>query len=168
MPRELDKLKAVNVGKIREVGRHSDGGGLLLAVTKTKSDFARSWLFQYTSPTTGKVRQKGLGPLHTVKLGEARDIAEDLRKLVKNGIDPIEKELTEARAARVASASKVSFEKRAREYIKSHQSTWRNPIHRNQWVTSLERFVFPRKSATSILPRSRASTFSTSSNQIGN
>ena len=89
MPRELDKLKAVNVGKIRKVGLHSDGGGLLLAVTKTKSDFARSWLFQYTSPTTGKVRQKGLGPLHTVKLGEARDIAEDLRKLVKNGIDPI-------------------------------------------------------------------------------
>ena len=48
-------------------GCHSDGGNLWLTV----SGKARTWSVRYTSPTTGKRREMGLGPFHDVTLAEA-------------------------------------------------------------------------------------------------
>lgn len=53
----------------------------------TKGD-ARYWIFDYTH--NGKRRQLGLGPLLSVGLAEARAKADEARKLVRAGVDPIE------------------------------------------------------------------------------
>jgi hypothetical protein len=60
-----------------------DGGGLWL-VTKGSG---RYWIFSFTF--AGLRREMGLGPLHTVGLADAREKAEDARKLVRQGIDPL-------------------------------------------------------------------------------
>ena len=89
-----DKLSATKVAKVRTPGRYGDGLGLWLQVThwKTKSNKTnvnKSWLFQYTA-LNGKVRQLGLGALHTLSLAEARQRAPAARQLVLDGVDPID------------------------------------------------------------------------------
>ncbi|MGY4418066.1 integrase [Bradyrhizobium sp. JR6.1] len=73
----VKKIEASKAAKLR------DGGGLWL-VTKGAH---RYWIWDHTFG--GKRRQMGLGPLHTVGLGEARDKAEAARKLLRTGVDPI-------------------------------------------------------------------------------
>jgi hypothetical protein len=54
----------------RSPNKLSDGDGLRLDVDKNGN---RSWVFRYTSPTTGKERYAGLGSANEVTLVEARD-----------------------------------------------------------------------------------------------
>lgn len=73
----LKSIAASSAKKLR------DGGGLWLV---TKGD-ARYWIFDFTH--NGKRRQLGLGPLVSVGLAEARARADEARKLVRRGVDPI-------------------------------------------------------------------------------
>jgi integrase len=73
-------VKAIAASKAAKL---RDGGGLWL-VTKGSG---RYWIFSYTF--AGLRREMGLGPLHTVGLADAREKAEDARKLVRTGVDPI-------------------------------------------------------------------------------
>ena len=76
MAREVGKLAAVALRSL-PVGRHSDRGGLYLQVTQNAvGNKARSWLFRYS--LTGKSREMGLGPLHTLGLAEARAKAREI------------------------------------------------------------------------------------------
>src|SRR5579863_6427753 len=98
MPRKAAGLTAAKV-KTARAGRYGDGNGLYLFV---RSAEARFWLFRYTM--AGKMREMGLGRAGpddaAVKLVEARDRAADLHKLVKSGVDPLEKrKADEAQAA---------------------------------------------------------------------
>ena len=60
-----------------------DGGGLWLV----QKGEGRYWIFSYT--LAGRRRERGIGPLHTVCLAEARDKAAKARDMVKEGKDPI-------------------------------------------------------------------------------
>ena len=60
---------------------------------------AKSWVFCYRSPVhrtdrkgklVGKPREMGLGPVEIVSLSVARDRAHDLRKLLDQGLDPLD------------------------------------------------------------------------------
>ena len=48
---------------------------------------SKSWVFRFKD--NGKLRERGLGPTHTVNLAEAREKARGCRKLRLEGIDPI-------------------------------------------------------------------------------
>lgn len=74
-------VKAIAASKAKKL---RDGGGLWLV----EKGGARYWIFDYTFAR--KRRQLGLGPLHTVGLAEARAKADEARKLVRAGVDPIE------------------------------------------------------------------------------
>ena len=65
---------------------HADGGGLYLQVTagKEEGQVNKSWLFRFR--LAGRERQMGLGSLNTIGLTEARDAAEECRKLTREGI----------------------------------------------------------------------------------
>ena len=84
MTRQLNKLKAITVSKVKTPGRHSDGGGLYLVVDDSMS---KRWVFMFT--WNGKLRYMGLGSLRAVSLERAREKAAEARKLVADGIDPI-------------------------------------------------------------------------------
>ena len=58
----------------REAALLADGGNLYLQCTLgADGSVRRSWLFRYERG--GRRREMGLGPLHTIGLGEARDKA---------------------------------------------------------------------------------------------
>ena len=80
MPKLTDR-SAKTLGE----GRHDDGDGLRLIVSKSG---ARSWMLRYQMQ--GRRRDMGLGAYPEISLREAREIAADARKLARQGIDPIE------------------------------------------------------------------------------
>ena len=79
------KLSALKVARLTKPGLYGDGGGLYLQVT---SPVARSWIFKFQRG--GRQRMMGLGSLDIVPLAEARDKAIDCRRLLLDGIDPID------------------------------------------------------------------------------
>jgi integrase len=85
----------------------------------------------------------GLGSYPEISLATARELAENFRKQVKQGIDPIENRRTERAAQRVAAAKNLTFDECAREYIKEHEVGWRNAKHRTQWASTLKRYASP-------------------------
>ena len=67
----------------------SDGGNLYLQATIAKDGaVTRSWVFRYEMD--GERHDMGLGPLHTLGPGDARERALELRQQIKTGVDPLE------------------------------------------------------------------------------
>lgn len=67
-------------------GKLCDGGGLWLIADGGH----RLWELRYTSPVTGKRRQMSLGSAHLFHLNDARTKAVTYRRMLENGIDPID------------------------------------------------------------------------------
>ena len=90
--RQLHKLSARKVETIAKHGRHSDGGGLYLAI-ETGEHARRAWVFMYRERGTGRRRELGLGAAKGpnrsgLTLAEARTKAADARKMLAVGKDP--------------------------------------------------------------------------------
>jgi hypothetical protein len=62
-----------------------------------------------------------LGPAADVKLTEARDAAQQARKLVLAGNDPIEERNAQRAAVRVEAAKAITFEEFAKQYVTAHK-----------------------------------------------
>jgi len=133
---QLHTLTALKV-KSAGPGLHADGGGLYLQVQGE----ARSWIFRYTFG--GKRRYRGLGSANALGLAEARDAAAECRKLLAQGIDPIELKREEKIKAAIEAAKAITFEECAEQYITTHEPTWRNPKHKAQWRNTLRDYVSP-------------------------
>jgi integrase len=144
MPRRATGLTAAKVSKARP-GRYGDGAGLYLLV---RSATAKYWLFRYVR--RGKMREAGLGPARgpaAVSLANARKKARRLHDMVREGLDPLderEAETAKQKAAAALAASKsVTFRDVAKRYLDAHESSWRNPKHRQQWRNTLRDYVLP-------------------------
>ena len=85
----------------------------------------------------------GLGGLAAVSLSDARRKALAARKMLAEGLDPLEegRALAVARAAEAAKA--ITFREAADRYIATHQSSWRNAKHIAQWSSTLEAYAMP-------------------------
>lgn len=129
----LTALKAEKAGH----GLHADGGGLYLQVQGE----ARSWIFRYTF--AGKRRYRGLGSATALGLADARDAAAACRKLLTQGVDPIELKREEKVKAAIEAAKAITFDEAAEQYITAHEPTWRNPKHKAQWRNTLRDYVSP-------------------------
>jgi integrase len=138
----IHKLTARAVETRKRPGRYGDGGGLWLQVSRWKGKVNKSWLFQFTAGN-GKVRQFGLGPLHTVSLEEARKRATQARLQVLDGKDPIEAKQQTRAQERQAAAQAVTFKECAEQYIAAHQASWKNETHRKQWKSTLRAYAYP-------------------------
>src|SRR5262249_19414718 len=88
-------------------------------------------------------RYMGLGGAGVVSLSNARRKALAARKLLADGVDPLEhgRLLVATKAADAAKA--VSVQQAAERYIATHQSSWRNAKHMPQWSSTLRAYVFP-------------------------
>lgn len=133
------RLSAVEVRKRTTPGMIADGAGLWLRVTKTGS---RSWIFRYTFG--GRERWAGLGMWPDTSLEEAREQASAWRKLVRQGIDPLDERHAAARARKAAEAARVTFDEAARDFIRMNRDQWANPKHVAQWETTLAQYASPK------------------------
>ena len=104
--RSGNRLSAVKIARLTEPGRYCDGHGLWLQVGPGGS---KAWLFRYMR--NGSARQMGLGPLHTVGLARARDLALQARQVLRDGGDPIEarKETRQAEKLHAAALSPLGI-----------------------------------------------------------
>lgn len=128
MARQINRLTARAAASLDKLGMHSDGAGLYLNIKKA----SRSWSFVYF--IGGKRRELGLGSAMTVSLAEARKKADEARRSVAAGGDPIEDKKADKQEARVP-----TFGDMADRYIDAMQSSWRNPKHLAQWYMTLGR-----------------------------
>jgi len=117
---------------------YADGGGLYLQVSRSGT---KSWIFRFA--LSGREREMGLGPLHTVSLSEARDLALEARKLKLRGLDPIDARSAERSAQRLEDAKAVTFKQAAAAYIKANQAAWKNAKHAAQWEATLATYAEP-------------------------
>ena len=138
MPREYNKLSARTVSHTKSRGYYADGGGLYLQVSATG---AKSWVFRFKKD--GRLREMGLGPVHTVSLAEARVKATECRKQRIQSIDPIDARDAGAAASRLAKAKEMSFRQCAVAYIEAHRDGWKNAKHASQWAATLEAYAYP-------------------------
>lgn len=143
MARTLNRLNDRQVkSKSLAPGLHADGGNLFLQVAPSGT---RSWVFRFKR--SGKARDMGLGSLASTSLAEARQKAQDARKLHQAGRDPIEEKAAvaaqEAREKASHVARAVTFRDCAEELIASHEAGWRNAKHRQQWSNTLETYAYP-------------------------
>lgn len=134
----INKLTSLGVKKITKRGYYGDGGGLWLQVSPSGS---KSWTFRFT--LNGRSREMGLGSIHTISLSEAREMARNCRKLLRDGIDPIRQRKEGLAARRLASARSITFDACASAYIEAHKSGWRNAKHAAQWGSTLARYASP-------------------------
>jgi integrase len=136
--RSIDRLSALTVDRKKAPGLYADGGGLYLQVTGAG---AKSWLFTFT--LRGRAREMGLGSARTVGLAAAREAAIECRRLLHEGIDPIEARKARRDAVTLEAAKAVTFKQAAEAYIDSHKAGWRNEKHAAQWTSTLTTYVYP-------------------------
>lgn len=140
MARAVKRLSARAAATISRPGRHADGGGLYLFVSKNGESLRRRWIFRY--PWQGRVREMGLGSPQTVSLARARELSDAARRELGEGRDPI----ASREAAREAIARKPTFGECADALIKAKSGEWRNAKHTAQWEMTLSKYAGPLRS----------------------
>lgn len=130
MARALDRLSARFVATCSNPGRHADGGGLYLAIAPDGS--RKRWVFFFKR--NGKQREMGLGSASAVSLAEARKKADAARRLLADGIDPLEAKRAAGKPSMVP-----TFGEAADAHIAAMAPSWRNSKHEAQWRMTLSR-----------------------------
>ena len=133
--RQLHKLSAREAETITEPGRHSDGGGLYLAI-ETGAHGRRQWIFMYRVRGTSKRREIGLGPAKGkgkdgLSLADARLKAADARKALAEGRNPA----TERRAEVVAGTTFGEF---ADAFLASIKAGFKGKNTLTDWTRDLK------------------------------
>ena len=122
--RQINRLVARSLAALNKPGRHNDGGGLYLNISKLG---AKSWVFMFKLGGNPR-REMGLGSLTTVSLADAREKARVLRNTIADGIDPL----------RPKSVGNELFGEVATNLIASLQPGWRSDKHGAQWTSTLK------------------------------
>jgi integrase len=118
-------LSARKVAAITDSGRYADGGGLYLFVSPAGS---KSWVLR--TVVQGKRCDIGIGSLSLVTLAEARDQAHNLRKVARDGGDPLALRRDQRRTV-------PTFADAASQVHAVQASGFRNDKHKKQWLSSL-------------------------------
>ncbi len=136
----MSRLTATRVKALTMPGRYGDGTvpGLWLQVRDADR---RSWLFRYKR--FGRARAMGLGSLDDVTLAEAREAALACRKLLRDGLDPIDHRHRERDTARAEHGRRLTFEQAAERCIAARASGWKNAKHADQWTNTLATYAYP-------------------------
>jgi integrase len=78
-----------------------------------------------------------------VPLKDARERAREARRLVLNGVDPIEHRKQARAARRLERAKSMTFGQCAQAYLEAHDAAWKNQTHREQWRSTLANYCKP-------------------------
>lgn len=138
----LHKLTALAVKNFTKQGRYSDGGNLYLQVKVSPSGrISKSWIFRVQR--NGKDQLIGLGSLKTISLAEARVKALEYRKLLCDGIHPLEHKRQHKLQSQLAQDKQKTFIECATQYIEDHKAGWKNEKHAKQWTATLQTYAYP-------------------------
>lgn len=149
-------LTALKIKSKLPIGLYCDAGcsGLYLQVSAFET---KAWVYRFMlgkkknkkGKVVGRARKMGLGPASLkdgdgkITLADARQMAADARKLLVQGIDPIQ-ERADRKAAQAAETAKaLTFKECAGSYIEAHKAGWKNAKHADQWEATLKTYAYP-------------------------
>ncbi len=133
-----------------QIGDHRDIGskGHYLQVRGYKNGkLYKHFIYRYTSPSNGKRRKFTLGVASQkpkdggISLWEAREKLLMARKLVRDGIDPIDNKAAKKQSD--TKAKRLTFEYVANEYIEVTKHSWKSKKHLSQWINTLSTYAYP-------------------------
>ncbi len=85
----------------------------------------------------------GLGSARDVSLAEARTKAQDTRRQLVDGKDPIAAREGYRAQERLQKAGSIPFAECAKKYIDAHKAGWKNGKHAEQWQSTLDTSAGP-------------------------
>jgi integrase len=133
MATTTEKLSAAFLkARKKKPGKYGDGNNLWLIVGPTGRE---RWEFRFT--LASKSREMSLGPVEHKTVYEAREEAKDLRRQLRQGINPLDsREKPKARA--------TTFEDVADQCIGSLRAGWSNDKSEKQWRSTLNTYAKPK------------------------
>ncbi|MDC1087133.1 tyrosine-type recombinase/integrase [Alphaproteobacteria bacterium] len=117
-------------------GKHHDGKGLYISIL---SQGRGKWSYRYR--IDNKSREMGLGTFPEISIVDARQKAEDNRRLVLNKIDPIE-DKRKQEVLRKQQNKKFSYIPNLYITAKKKEE-WRNPKSEQQWRNTITNYAVP-------------------------
>lgn len=142
--RQIHRLTASTILSDLKRGYYPDGAGLYLQLSEFGT---RSWIFRYQRD--GRARMMGLGPMIAATTAEAkrslsaaRERAETARKMLADGVDPIDARNGKRLEQRLSAAKLTTFNECVDQYLRAHSGPW-SKRHRENWVNSIGRYVRP-------------------------
>src|ERR1700722_940239 len=123
----IGKLSARKVATLSKPGRHGDGAGLYLSISKAGDTLRRRWAYLFTRG--GKLREMGLGGFPEVPLAAARIERDKWAAVLRSGGDPIGLR----KAEKAASRGVPTFGKLADEEIEGKREEGRKEKNRDTW-----------------------------------
>ena len=124
-------LTAVAVKQLAVPGRYGDGNGLYLVIDTSG---ARRWLLR--TVVHGRRRDIGLGSARLVPLSDARTLATSMRRIARDGGDPLAERRKQRKIA-------PSFKAAAETVHAETTASWKNKRHTDSWLSSLATYAFP-------------------------
>ena len=132
----MPNLTNRKVETVKLPGMYGDGEGLYLRVGPSGG---KSWIVRtlikgrYTKSGKPLRWEGGLGSAKLVSLAEAREKARALRKIARDGGDPVTTHSKET----------LTFEAAARRVHQNLLPTWRNKKHAETWLATIENYALP-------------------------
>lgn len=127
----MGMLTAQKIRSLTEPGRYADGDGLMLVIGARGS---KSWILR--AQVAGKRRDFGLGSAKAVSLADARQAADEIRRKLAQGIDPV----AERKQEKVVIPT---FREAAVLVHDEHKAGWKNGKHQAQWLSTLKSYAYP-------------------------
>ncbi|MFD0858719.1 tyrosine-type recombinase/integrase [Roseovarius aquimarinus] len=124
----MPKLSKRRVDTVKEPGFYGDGDGLYLSV---KPSGSKSWVLR--TVVLGRRRDIGIGSSVLVSLADARDKARELRKVARDGGDPLAERNKKA----------LTFGEAAQEYHRIIAASFSSEKHGRLWLSGLRIHAFP-------------------------
>lgn len=141
------RLTKKDIERAKKRRKYSDGRGLFLSVSKTGS---KTWAFCYRfpnpdSPKGYKEREMGLGSIDFMSLDDARDRAVELRRMVRQGVDPMAERDRDVRAVVRQKRDGSTFKQVAERFIAMKKAEWdAGGKSEAAWSGSFANHVYPK------------------------
>ncbi len=141
------RLTKKDIERATKRRKYSDGRGLFLSVSKTGS---KTWAFCYRFPNPDapkgyREREMGLGSIDFMTVDEARDRTVELRRMVRQGIDPMTERDRDVRAVVRQKRDGSTFKQVAERFIDMKKAEWdEGGKSETSWRGSLTRHVYPK------------------------
>ena len=134
--RSQQPLSAAFVRNVSKPGMYSDGNGLYL---RAESSGTKQWVLRVS--INGKRSMMGLGGYPTVSLADARELASENQRAIRQGRDPrSEKRQAALERSRLAVPT---FAQASEQVIDMRRPTWSNAKHASQWTNTLNTYANP-------------------------
>jgi integrase len=146
MPKRAAELTQGQINKLKpkyanKPTVYAVGGVAGLYWQITPSGKGRSWLLK--AKVNGKLREIGLGAYPEVSLGAARDAARDVRQMIRNGDDPVERRRWEKQKTYQQHMFLTTFGAALEEFLPIVRAELSSEKYRKQWPATVREYAIP-------------------------